>query len=232
MTTLRPFTEDDAGMLLRWRNSDEHRLWSFSPRMIEPREHAAWFDRFFHDSRRVGFIMEDDASAPVGQIRFDPTLLAGMLTVSIGIAPGHMGKGIGTHLLSTALKRPEVAERAVLVRAETFVDNLPSRRIFEKSGFTSLGERERDGHRYIEWLRPVGEGLAACACRIESAGADHERAEVENILSVLGFPARSGKQPGGQPVILLAGGREFNHPWGADETAAGYLVPLAGRGII
>jgi|GEM_PF-1007873 len=229
---LRPFRPGDVGILLLWRNSEEHRLWSFNNRSIELREHAAWFERFLGDSTRVGFIMEDETSVPVGQIRFDPTAMPGMLTVSIGIAPGYMGKGIGTRLLRDALERPEVIERAVLVRAETFVDNLPSRRIFEKSGFTSLGEREREGHRYIEWLRPIGKGLVGCSYRLVSSGADAERVEVAKILSAMGFPAQSDDEPAVLATILLNGGRTFEQSDIGHEAVGEYLLPLSGKGII
>lgn len=178
-------------LLLRWRNSEEHRRWSFTDRPIDPAEHAAWFNRFLGDSRRVGFIMEDASAGPVGQIRFDPAPLPGMLTVSIGIAPEHLGKGIGTLLLGEAVERSEVIERAVLIRAETFLDNLASRRIFEKAGFLSLGERVRGDRRYLEWARPVGSGLSGCACRILSGSGREEAVSVRRILAALGCPEKA-----------------------------------------
>ncbi len=218
-------------LLLRWRNSEEHRRWSFTDRPIDPAEHAAWFHRFLGDSRRVGFIMEDASVGPVGQIRFDPAPLPGMLTVSIGIAPEHLGKGIGTLLLGEAVQRSEVIERAVLIRAETFLDNLASRRIFEKAGFIPLGNRVRGDRRYIEWARPAGGGLSGCACRILSDPECEEAVEVRRSLAALGCPEYSLRDAD-VVTIRLDDAPEADEKTGEPDAEAVYVVPARGNGII
>ncbi|HOT27357.1 MAG TPA: GNAT family N-acetyltransferase [Candidatus Ozemobacteraceae bacterium] len=231
MRTLRPFRPGDMELLLRWRNSDEHRRWSFTDRPIDPAEHAAWFNRFLGDSRRVGFIMEDATDGPVGQIRFDPAPLPGTLTVSIGIAPEHLGKGIGTLLLGKAVERSEVIERAVLIRAETFLDNLASRRIFEKAGFRSLGDRVRGDRRYFEWVKPVGVGLSGCACRILSDSGCEEAVTMRRILASLGC---SEKTAGDAGLVTIRLDDDFRTGEAArdPDAEAVYVIPARGIGII
>jgi len=229
VTRLRPFCPADAGLLLEWRNSAAHRRWSFSDRPIDPDEHRRWFGRFLEDPRRIGFILEDDAGLPLGQVRFDPAS-PGMLRVSIGISPDHLGRGIGTRLLSEAVGRPEVAGRGVLVRAETFLENLPSRRIFEKAGFVSLGERDRDGHRYIEWIRPVGDGLRGVRYRIVSAGADAACADLAQLLSGAGFPPDASGDDRCSQLLCVAAGRLAAVPLDAGERVC-FLLP-AGEPVI
>ena len=219
-------------LLLRWRNSEEHRRWSFTDCPIDPADHATWFKRFLHDPRRVGFVMEDASAGPVGQIRFDPASLAGMLTVSIGIAPEHLGKGIGTLLLQTAVERPEVVERAVMIRAETFLDNLASRRIFEKAGFLSLGERARGDRRYLEWVRPVGSGLSGCACRILSGAEGDEEAAARKTLAVLGCPERAVSDDDVTVTVRLDDNVEAGGKMENPEAEAVYSLPARGKGII
>jgi len=222
VTSLRPFRAADAGLLLEWRNSAEHRRWSFSDRPIDPDEHRRWFGRFLEDPRRIGFILEDDAGLPLGQVRFDPAS-PGMLRVSIGISPDHLGQGIGTRLLSEAVGRPEVAGRGLLVRAETFPENLPSRRIFEKAGFASLGEHDRDGHRYIEWIRVVGEGRNGIRYRLISAGADAACAELAQLLSRSGLPPDAPDQR--SPLLCVAAGSGAAIPADGCENGC-FLLPV------
>lgn len=232
MRTLRPFRPADADLLLIWRNSEAHRRWSFTDRMIDPVEHAGWFDRFLHDPRRIGFLLEDESAGPIGQIRFDPGLLPGMLTVSIGIAPEHLGKGVGTHLLREAVERPEVVERAVLVRAETFLENTPSRRIFEKCGFLDAGERIRDGHRYSEWLKPIGKGLSGLSSQFTTRGADGELGEVQRLLAALGCSETPADAPG-SPILVIPDDTFLEESQPLFRSAArAYLVPQRGHGII
>lgn len=45
MNALRPVTDDDAPMLLRWRNLPEVARHMYTDHEISPQEHAAWFER-------------------------------------------------------------------------------------------------------------------------------------------------------------------------------------------
>jgi len=45
MNALRPLSDDDAAMLLRWRNLPEISRYMYTDHIITPQEHAAWFQR-------------------------------------------------------------------------------------------------------------------------------------------------------------------------------------------
>ncbi|MFZ2956799.1 MAG: GNAT family N-acetyltransferase [Candidatus Ozemobacteraceae bacterium] len=155
MLSIRPYSRADCDTLFDWRNHPDTRAKSFNSHPIDPGEHRAWFARFLEDSRRIGFFLEEDG-IPVAHIRFDTVPVRGRLRISISTAPGQQGKGFGHELLSRACEHPETLSRGVLLAAETFIDNLPSQKIFERCSFFSLGERERGGERFIEWRRAIG----------------------------------------------------------------------------
>jgi ribosomal protein S18 acetylase RimI-like enzyme len=68
--------------------------------------------------------------------------------LSIAVAPGAQGKGLGTGLMKEALKY--LTQRGVhVVRLEVRPDNLPAIRIYEKLGFETRG---RTGDTQGEWL--------------------------------------------------------------------------------
>lgn len=158
MNSLRRYLPEDVHELLAWRNHPETRRWSFSSQVIPFAEHEAWFRRFLADPRKLGFMLLDEGK-PVAQIRFEPAALPGTLTISISVHPGNHGKGLGKRILALALEHPDVARQAAMVRAETFVDNLPSQKIFLATGFREITRGTRDGKEFIEWRRPVGDAL-------------------------------------------------------------------------
>lgn len=154
MKTIRPFCADDCRLLLSWRNHPEARRWSFDSHIIDPAEHEAWFRDFLADPRRVGLMLIDDG-LPVAQIRLEPAPHPGILTISIATSPDQFRKGYARELLGQAMHHPEVTQRAVMVRAETFTENEASMKVFESAGFKLLGHGTRHGHEFVEWRLPI-----------------------------------------------------------------------------
>lgn len=169
MKNLRLFCSEDCRVLLAWRNHPETRRWSFSSKVIEAKEHEHWFRRFLADPNKVGLVLFDEG-LPVAQIRFEPTRHPGTLTISIAVSPDHFGKGYGHQILAMALQHPEVTSRAAVVRAETFTDNTPSVKLFERAGFKLLGHGTRDGHEYLEWRLPIAPELGTYPFALEGEG--------------------------------------------------------------
>jgi len=149
----------DADLLLEWANDPATRAASLSSGSIARSEHVAWLDRVVGDQRTglwIGFVGE----RPVGQVRVALDE-AGDGEVSISVAPGERGHGLAVPLLEAGLNAATdlgVTEFVAHVRPE----NEPSRRLFDRAGFRSVGRVERDGVDVVELRRrPAGAGTGS-----------------------------------------------------------------------
>lgn len=66
---LRPATDRDRDAVLSWRNHPEVRSVSLTRHVIQPEEHAAWWDRSMADDSRRILIYERDG-LPTGVVSF------------------------------------------------------------------------------------------------------------------------------------------------------------------
>ena len=139
--TIRPATGADGDDLLAWRNAPEVRRFSRSDRPIEGDEHRRWMAAMLAAPDRL-LLIGHGAGEPVGVVRYD--VAGDSAEVSIYLAPGRAGRGLGGALLIAAerwlaVHRPEVAT----VVAEVLVDNVVSQRLFTGCGFEQLACRYR-----------------------------------------------------------------------------------------
>jgi UDP-2,4-diacetamido-2,4,6-trideoxy-beta-L-altropyranose hydrolase len=148
--TLRDATDLDGPLLLAWRNDPDAVRFSITARAVTPAEHAVWLAaRLADPDTRLWVAMED--GRPVGQVRVDISDATG--TVSIGIAPAHRGRGIGSAVLRAMLAEVERDPRVRRLRAVAHAENMASARAFERAGFQRGGRRDRD---FIVLERSVG----------------------------------------------------------------------------
>jgi RimJ/RimL family protein N-acetyltransferase len=148
--TLRAATDLDAPLLLEWRNDPDAVRFSVTGRGVTPAEHVDWLVARLADPCTRLWIAEEDAEA-VGQVRVD--LKDGTGTVSIGIAPAHRGRGIGSAVLRAMLVEVERDPRVHRLRAVAHAENTASRHAFERAGFQRRGRKERE---FIVLERSVG----------------------------------------------------------------------------
>jgi ribosomal-protein-alanine N-acetyltransferase len=71
--------------------------------------------------------------------RFEMTTKPSAQVLSIGVHPGHYGKGIGQKLLSKGIKYIE-SLGSKRIKLEARPDNIPAVKIYEKYGFRIVGE--------------------------------------------------------------------------------------------
>ena len=135
---LRRAEEEDEARLLIWRNTRSVREASFSQREISAEEHHRWFVRKLADSGCALLIIEDE-ERPVGQIRLD-RLDPDLAEVSIALATGARGRGIGREALRLAV--PEASRLLDVANVKALVkrDNCASLRAFRAAGFRVIGE--------------------------------------------------------------------------------------------
>ena len=107
---------------------------------VTPTNRRTWFDE--HDPRRRPLWVAEDGRAIVGWLSFQsfygrPAYQA-TAEVSVYVAPGHQGKGIGRALLEKAVAAgPGLGLRTLL--GFIFGHNAPSLGLFERLGFQRWG---------------------------------------------------------------------------------------------
>ena len=133
--TLRPARddEDDARLLLEWRNDAATRAASFSGREVPWEEHRTWFKESLADPSRHIFIALDEGR-PVSVVRFDARA-GGEAEVHVIVAPAARGRGVATRVLRAACELASRELGYVEIIARIKEDNVASRRAFARAGF-------------------------------------------------------------------------------------------------
>lgn len=139
--SLLPAREEHCEAIWPWRNHPETRRYFFNPGPIDLASHKAWFQRALAEPDRVLLIAYEHGD-PVGVLRFD--IRAEQASVSLYIAPGNGGRGLGTSILLAGSdwlreQRPEVD----WVEAEILPENIASLRAFDAAGYVPFGGKFR-----------------------------------------------------------------------------------------
>jgi len=160
LTRLREALSEDMKVLWQWRNDPLTRSNSFHHESISLEEHARWFaGKLMSVATRI-YLLEDDASRPLAQVRYERRA-PGMADVHITVAPDHRGKGYGKHALAKSLSQAMQALRIQSVEAAVKEGNTASMRMFLGAGFQQTGQQLHDGERYYvlrysPWGEPTG----------------------------------------------------------------------------
>lgn len=148
--SFRSATMDDARRLLEWANDPLVRQVSFSSEEISWESHCSWLERRLNQCDRLTWIAEDEKGHAVGQVRFDG--LTDQSVISISLSPDVRGQGLGDVLIWSACKKlfneTEIGSIEALIKP----DNKASVRVFEKSGFVSIGRTEVKGQPALRFL--------------------------------------------------------------------------------
>ena len=149
--TLRRASNDDSTFLLALRNDADAVRGSMTGRAVAPEEHGAWLAaRLDSPATRLWIVQADGVD--VGQLRLD--IDDGVGTVSLGIAPDHRGHGLARAALGAVQQALRGDMQITRLHADVRRDNVASRRVFERAGFTTLG----DTGDFVgcEWLQVTG----------------------------------------------------------------------------
>ena len=134
MVTLRAANSDDCELLFHWVNhSDSLKGKEKTKGPISLEDHTAWFSRLLDDSAYHLWIIEDRGQA-IGQLRLSPQ--SGDLEVDIYVDAAHRKKNLAVTALALAVQEISsiYPERALIAQVKE--DNLASRRLFERAGFS------------------------------------------------------------------------------------------------
>lgn len=138
---VRPATQADARDLFEWRNAPGVRRFSRSDAAIGWDDHCRWLAAVLADPQRVLLVGSAGAS-PAGVVRFD--IDGAEAEVSIYLAKGQVGRGMGRALLDAAERWLAAHHAGVsLLRAEALAGNDVSHRLFTGCGFEAFSTRYR-----------------------------------------------------------------------------------------
>ena len=131
--TLRPISVDDCEYIYSLQ-TNEARKFSRNPSKPAWNEHIEWFSAIINENISVLFVVMLGQQA-AGFLRFD-NIDGDDIEVSIIIAPIYSGRGIA----KTSLKQAFRLQPKKYFKAAIHKENIPSQKVFEKIGFTKLGE--------------------------------------------------------------------------------------------
>jgi ribosomal protein S18 acetylase RimI-like enzyme len=154
---LRLAKASDRQTLWLWRNDLLMRLMAKSPEPITSSDHSRWFAGVLESGRTTLYIAELSGE-PVAMVRFDRE--NGEALVSINVAPGMRGQGVGTVALMRACDAYERDHAGMALNAEIRHSNTASKLAFRAAGFE---EAERRDPELANFIRRVPGSAGASA---------------------------------------------------------------------
>ena len=129
--TLRPAAMDDAPLILEWQSASDTRRYARNPEVPSAAGHLVWMDATLK-RRDCIFNIVVAAGQPAGILRMERHKeIADGFEVSIFVAPGNYGRGIGKAALQLARRMLPDAE----LLAHVLPENTASRFLFLGAGF-------------------------------------------------------------------------------------------------
>jgi RimJ/RimL family protein N-acetyltransferase len=143
VVVLRPACADDADCLLEWRNHPQAAAQSRNAAPIERGVHVDWLRRMLESADCVFLIGQDDHGA-CGYVRFNHGG-QGRWEVSIALAPGRGGQGLGGAMLNQGIALLRGDHPGAIVDAAVKPGNAPSEALFRRCGFIRHDQPGADG---------------------------------------------------------------------------------------
>jgi|GEM_PF-3471793 len=152
MISLRRITEADSEQILRWRNSDEVRLFMSDQEPITLKDHQAWLMARVEDPTNVGLIAEK-SSVAVGFMQFN---ILDTETTEWGFYKSpDAGPGLGREICTESIEWAKQNLSVSRVVAKVISTNIVSLKLHLGIGFELISEEA--------WLKLTGYERAASA---------------------------------------------------------------------
>ena len=142
---IRPAGEGDVRPTFDLSNEPLVRTNSIHAEPISWDGHVAWFRKTLADPLVRFYVAETAEGEFAGQVRFRRE--NGDWVVSISVAPGFRGRGVGRAILEEAMRHSGLRGFAALIRD----GNAASRKMFAACGFRLFGETAIGGARFGIW---------------------------------------------------------------------------------
>jgi UDP-2,4-diacetamido-2,4,6-trideoxy-beta-L-altropyranose hydrolase len=135
---MRRATADDCRLYFEWASDPVVRAASFTPDAIEWDGHVAWFEARLQSIDSVLYVVSNDASQPIGQVRFDAGP-DGDLEIGVSLAAAFRGQGRGREVIDRACRTILEQRPGARLVAHVKPDNRASLMAFEAAGFERRG---------------------------------------------------------------------------------------------
>lgn len=137
LISLRPLAADDRSRLLNWRNSSDVAANMFGDHIVEPHEHAEWFEVARVDGAHLYRVVEAGDGVPVGLIYLtDLANPSGSCAWGGYLAEAKTrGRGLGRLMLWRSLELAFTKLARDKVCVEAFADNVIAIGVYESLGF-------------------------------------------------------------------------------------------------
>lgn len=153
---LRPITEDDLNMVLRWRNSEDVRRFMLNDHIITQKEHADWYQSISNDPSCESHIAEFRGK-PIGVISItDIRRKDGTCTWGMYIGEDMRNSGIGVLMQIHAIDRMVRYHRVRKIWGETLESNRRLILMHKRFGFEEEGILKKHvgrGDKYEDVIR-------------------------------------------------------------------------------
>jgi RimJ/RimL family protein N-acetyltransferase len=123
----------DIDTYFKWANEESVRILSFNSEKISYEEHIKWFNNQLLDENCFMFIFS--SIIDFGQVRIHK-ISNNDAVISISIDENFRGKGFGVQMLMMSIELFRKSFPLVIINAYIKVENIASKIIFEKSGFS------------------------------------------------------------------------------------------------
>lgn len=157
---LRKATPSDAHTVWAWRNNPEVRAVSFQTAPIAWPEHESWYQRRLVDPACEILILTDPQGQDVGQVRLERNPTGTEFVLSICMAPGMRGRGLGTALIESVCRRIRRREGHAAIRAIIKPANTASQTAFRKAGFVPVASTTVRNQVALQFQWPATTALA------------------------------------------------------------------------
>jgi methionyl-tRNA formyltransferase len=150
---LRKLKKEDLELVLSWRNQERIRSNMYTDHIISPEEHQAWYQRIKSDPNSVYLVFEYQ-KRPAGLVSFTYIdRLNSKCMWGFYIAETELPRGSGTVMGYLALNHIFEVEKLRKVSGEVLDLNKPSRKFFERLGFSNEGtlrQHVKKNGKYID----------------------------------------------------------------------------------
>ncbi len=140
---IRRIKIEDASLLWEWANDKDVRRLSFNKEPIEYSHHMEWLKNKLQ-SEVISFWLIELEGVPVAQVRYEK-VTPKMAEINFSVSADFRGQGIGTMVLQET--ESLAGSELDIYRLEAIVleSNPASQRVFEKCGYSLIGQEVREG---------------------------------------------------------------------------------------
>lgn len=135
--THRPATPADVDLYFAWANDPDTRRQSFQSEPILFETHQAWFSRRLTDPDSLLLVFENEATEPVGQVRFERND-ANEVIIGLSVDDRFRGQGLASRLIESSCVACAEQWGNCTIFAFIKPDNQASVRAFLRVGFESV----------------------------------------------------------------------------------------------